>query len=486
MGPGIYIGRIGGLAVALGIGAAIVMGQGVASAQPADTSGSESSPSKSGESSSGTESTKSADTSKDTSKDTPSKDAEPSTTEKTADATDATDATGAEAETDETADKDTPKRKKRSHTTESGNDAKHDTDSGDTTPRVRTVHSEAASVGKADDSSAANTAAKADAEDTKVTTADVVVKKVDSAAERESNDPVTVTISRFVSALVSPFAGDGGQPAAPVDTPAVWTLAAAARREFLGAAPSLEKDAEATTNSLVADKTAAEETDDEAEPVKSIPWTPLLTQFGLQNLPIIGPLAVTPIVSIISSIPLIGDVLHPFVGYPLGMTGGSTPRDVKVISFDGTPIYVHFFPAQGDGLGKPAPTILNGPGLGLPGETNPLAVENPLLTNQVIGMGTLLQHGYNVVTWDPRGEWGSGGTLEIDSPDYEAKDMQAIISWVAQQPEAAFDTGSTTDPQIGMVGASYGGGIQLVTAAIDCRVDAIAPMIAWHSLTTSL
>ena len=31
-------------------------------------------------------------------------------------------------------------------------------------------------------------------------------------------------------------------------------------------------------------------------------------------------------------------------------------------------------------------------------------------------------------------------------------------------------------------GGSYGGGIQLVTAAIDCRVDAIVPIIAWHSL----
>jgi ABC-2 type transport system ATP-binding protein len=37
-----------------------------------------------------------------------------------------------------------------------------------------------------------------------------------------------------------------------------------------------------------------------------------------------------------------------------------------------------------------------------------------------------------------------------------------------------------------MAGGSYGGGIQLVTAAIDPRVDAIAPDIAWHSLVTSL
>lgn len=37
-----------------------------------------------------------------------------------------------------------------------------------------------------------------------------------------------------------------------------------------------------------------------------------------------------------------------------------------------------------------------------------------------------------------------------------------------------------------MVGFSYGGGIQLTTAAIDCRVDALVPGLAWHSLETSL
>jgi ABC-2 type transport system ATP-binding protein len=37
-----------------------------------------------------------------------------------------------------------------------------------------------------------------------------------------------------------------------------------------------------------------------------------------------------------------------------------------------------------------------------------------------------------------------------------------------------------------MVGGSYGGGIQLDAAAIDPRIDAIVPDIAWHSLATSL
>jgi ABC-2 type transport system ATP-binding protein len=37
-----------------------------------------------------------------------------------------------------------------------------------------------------------------------------------------------------------------------------------------------------------------------------------------------------------------------------------------------------------------------------------------------------------------------------------------------------------------MTGVSYAGGIELVSAPEDTRIDAIAPIIAWHSLTTSL
>ena len=289
-----------------------------------------------------------------------------------------------------------------------------------------------------------------------------------TVAAKEPEKAVTVAVSSLVSALASPSAGDGDAPAAPVDSPAVWTLAAAARRELSGIAPALAPTAALGT----------------AETVVGIPQTPLLTALGLQQLPIIGPIFVTPIVAVVHSIPFVGDILHPIIGYPLGLTGGSTPRDVKVISFDGTPIYVHFFPTAGLAPGETAPTILNGPGLGLPGETNPLAQDNPFLPNQVIGMAPLLKGGYNVVTWDPRGEWSSGGVLEVDSPDFEGRDMQAIISWLSQQPEVRLD--APGDPRIGMVGISYGGGIQLVTAAIDKRVDAIVPTIAWNSLNTSL
>ena len=62
--------------------------------------------------------------------------------------------------------------------------------------------------------------------------------------------------------------------------------------------------------------------------------------------------------------------------------------------------------------------------------------------------------------------------------------MSAIISWIAAQPEAELDTPG--DPRLGMVGVSYGGGIQLVTAANDTRVDAIVPAITYNRLDTSL
>lgn len=156
-------------------------------------------------------------------------------------------------------------------------------------------------------------------------------------------------------------------------------------------------------------------------------------------------------------------------------------------SFDGTRIYAHFMPAVGLRPGERAATILQAPGLLLPGATN-LNV-TPLDgiiadTSGLVYVGTLRAAGYNVVTWDPRGENSSGGRLEQGSPEFDAKDVSAIISWVATQPEARLDP-SVLDPRIGMTGASYGGGIQLVSAATDPRIDAIVPAIAWNTLNTA-
>lgn len=151
-----------------------------------------------------------------------------------------------------------------------------------------------------------------------------------------------------------------------------------------------------------------------------------------------------------------------------------------VTSFDGTAITFYWFPAENLAPGQTAPTVLQGPGFGGKAQSNPEAANG----GPIPGVGPLRQAGYNVLTWNPRGISPSGGKAMLDNPDFEGRDVQALISWVSQQPEAQLD--GPGDPRVGMTGGSYGGGIQFATAAIDSRVDAIVPVIAWHSLGTSL
>jgi ABC-2 type transport system ATP-binding protein len=161
--------------------------------------------------------------------------------------------------------------------------------------------------------------------------------------------------------------------------------------------------------------------------------------------------------------------------------GEAAARDFAISSFDGTRIEAHFFPAENLAGGR-APTVLYGPTWGNGGATND---EKPTHEGDgTIGIGVLRRAGYNVLTWDPRGFGASGGEAKWDSPEYEARDVQALLDVLAQLPEAAVD--APGDPRVGMAGASYGGGIQWSTAAVDQRVDAISPVVAWHSLVTSL
>jgi ABC-2 type transport system ATP-binding protein len=98
-------------------------------------------------------------------------------------------------------------------------------------------------------------------------------------------------------------------------------------------------------------------------------------------------------------------------------------------------------------------------------------------------VGTLVRAGFNVLSWDPRGFHQSGGTVEFNSPRYEGRDVSALISWLARQPQALLD--GPGDPRVGMAGGSYGGAIQLVAAAEDRRLDALVPDVTYHSLLAS-
>jgi len=96
----------------------------------------------------------------------------------------------------------------------------------------------------------------------------------------------------------------------------------------------------------------------------------------------------------------------------------------------------------------------------------------------------LARAGFTVLTWTARGFGKSTGQIALDSPDYEVKDVEQLIGWLARQPRVLLDRPG--DPRVGMAGASYGGGIALLAAAYDHRIDAIVPQITWSSLATAL
>ena len=156
-----------------------------------------------------------------------------------------------------------------------------------------------------------------------------------------------------------------------------------------------------------------------------------------------------------------------------------TPSDFDVTSFDGTKIRVHWFPDP-SADGQVRPTVLMGPGWGESGDTD----TSQAGIQGALSIGSLWQGGFNVLTWDPRGFGKSAGEAEVDSPSFEGRDVTAIINWVAGRHGVELDRPGV--PRIGMVGESYGGGIQFAAAEQDCRIDAIAPTIAWNSLGTSL
>ncbi len=222
------------------------------------------------------------------------------------------------------------------------------------------------------------------------------------------------------------------------------------------------------------------------------------TQFDkiVASIPLVGLLA-SPIIGLLQKTPYLGDLLAPIIGASVVVdltadvatdAPGDTPVafTYKVTSFDGTQISTNFFPAAGLVAGALANTVLYPPGLGSAGSTNPYAtnttagsVPGIAVLRNANGVGDVA---YNVVTWDPRGEFQSGGILQLDNPMYEGRDTSAIINWVASSTPAELN--GSNDPAVGMVGGSYGGGIQMTT--VDPRLEAITPTIAWNSLNESL
>ena len=152
-----------------------------------------------------------------------------------------------------------------------------------------------------------------------------------------------------------------------------------------------------------------------------------------------------------------------------------TARNLMISVLDGPSNNQHvrldatFFTPAGTGR---VPAILLAHGFG--GTKNSVRAQAEQLTRA----------GFAVLTWSARGFGRSTGQIALDSPDYEVKDVEQLVSWLARQPRVLLD--HPGDPRVGIAGASYGGAIALLAAAYDHRIDAIVPQITWNNLATAL
>ena len=117
--------------------------------------------------------------------------------------------------------------------------------------------------------------------------------------------------------------------------------------------------------------------------------------------------------------------------------------------------------------------------------------------------------GYVVLSYSGLGFGGSGCKITLDDPDYDGRAGSQLVSFLGGAPGIAFTDAKHThkvaplrvvihdardhlgharryDPRVGMIGGSYGGGIQFAVADVDPRLDTIVPLITWNDLTYSL
>lgn len=147
--------------------------------------------------------------------------------------------------------------------------------------------------------------------------------------------------------------------------------------------------------------------------------------------------------------------------------------------------------------GRPVPAILTTNGFG--GSKDDQA-----------GLGRLFaSRGYAVLSYSGLGFGGSGCPISLDDPAVDGRAASQLISYLGGATGTAYlDAGLTRrapaltvvrrdardtlgrvsrhDPRVGMVGVSYGGGIQFATAAVDPRLDTIVPGATWNDLSYSL
>ncbi len=171
---------------------------------------------------------------------------------------------------------------------------------------------------------------------------------------------------------------------------------------------------------------------------------------------------------------IVGSLLAGFLLTAPATAAGPTIIDrIVVRSDDGVPIVATLMLPAGASSAKRVPAILQTHGWGGSRQRTPDGTA-----------GLLLERGYAILTWDSRGFGESGGEANVAAPRFEVRDAKALLDYLATRPEIKRD--APGDPRVGWIGGSNAAGVQFNTAALDRRVDAIAPEISWGDLPQDL
>lgn len=175
--------------------------------------------------------------------------------------------------------------------------------------------------------------------------------------------------------------------------------------------------------------------------------------------------------SVFIQVPATGDTVAFTVFEPATLTSGET-----------YPLILHSHGFQGARYkSRPVPF-------------GPLKVDfaNPL-GSDFTDIGVFIDKGYGVISIDQRAHGDTNGSNRVMDPDFEGKDLLAVLDWAeANLPWLKYGMSADgTDPNnlvLGSIGTSYGGMFQYLIHNIDPkkRLDAMVPMWAPYDLTYSL
>lgn len=131
--------------------------------------------------------------------------------------------------------------------------------------------------------------------------------------------------------------------------------------------------------------------------------------------------------------------------------------------------------------GQKAPLVIHSHGFALTRMESSLDMYQVILAGKTVM--ELWDKGYWVISIDQRGHGKTGGKIGLMDEDKEIADIVRLVDWAQENLALA---GVDGDPKVGMIGESYGGGVQMLATVADPRIDAVVPITTWFDLERAL